>query len=86
MPRFHADVDIRTIDDYAVSVIKHLHPDGSQRPGGALVTESRTTAIVDAPSRRTGPGCLYEVTVELTDGTSHTVDGVLAHHLGGVGR
>jgi len=54
MPRFHADVDIRTIDDYAVSVIKHLYPDGSQRPGGALVTESRTTAIVNAhlPKRR----------------------------------
>jgi hypothetical protein len=63
-----------TFDDYAVSVIKHLHPDGTQKTGGALVTDAESIAIVDVHLPKDRAGFAYEVTVDLADGTSRTLN------------
>ncbi|MDF3305291.1 hypothetical protein P3H15_09685 [Rhodococcus sp. T2V] len=62
-----------TFDDYAVSVIKHVHPDGRQKTGGALVNETETIMITDVHLPKDRAGFAYEVTVDLEDGTSRTL-------------
>jgi hypothetical protein len=63
-----------TFDDYAISVIKHVHPDGRQKTGGALVTDGGAIPISDVHLPKDRAGFAYEVTVDLADGTSRTLD------------
>ncbi len=65
-----------TFENYAVSVIKHLHPDGSQKAGGAVVTDDDTIMITDVHLPKDRAGFAYEVTVDLTDGSTRTMDRV----------
>jgi hypothetical protein len=65
-----------TFDDYAISIIKHLHPDGSQRAGGALTNDAEAITVIDAHLPKDRAGFASEVTVDLADGTSRTVDRV----------
>jgi hypothetical protein len=68
-----------TYDDYAVSVIKHLHPNDVQKTGGGLTTADESIPIVDLHLPKDRAGFAYEVTVDLADGTSQTLKRVDRH-------
>lgn len=54
--------------DYAVGFIKQLHPDGSQRTGGALVRDGEVTSIDDVHLVKNRAGFAQRITVDLADG------------------
>lgn len=56
--------------DHAVGFIKQLHPDGSQRTGGAVVREDSVTYIDDVHLVKNRAGFAQRVTVDLADGTN----------------
>jgi hypothetical protein len=63
-----------TYSDYAVGFIKQLHPDGSQKTGGALVRDGETIYIRDVDLVKNRAGFNQRVIVELVDGTSFTLE------------
>jgi hypothetical protein len=56
-------------DDFDLSVIKHVHPDGKQRTGGALINEAGTLPIVDVHIPKDAAGFAAETRYELADGS-----------------
>lgn len=60
-------------EDYAVGLIKQLHPDGSQKTGGAVVRDGAVQAVVDAHLPKNRAGFAHRVVVELADGSELTL-------------
>ncbi|MGM5069114.1 hypothetical protein EU244_030235 [Rhodococcus qingshengii] len=58
-----------TFDDFDIAVIKHLHPDGVQRTGGALVNDSGTIPILDVHIPKDIAGFAIETRYDLADGS-----------------
>jgi hypothetical protein len=58
-----------TFDDFDIAVIKHLHPDGVQRTGGALINDSGTVPILDVHIPKDIAGFAIETRYDLADGT-----------------
>jgi hypothetical protein len=58
-----------TFDDFEVSVIKHLHPDGVARTGGGLVNDEGVTRILDVHIPKDAAGFAIETRYDLADGT-----------------
>jgi len=63
-----------TFKEYAVGFIKQLHPDGTQRTGGALVRDGEVRYIRDAHLVKNRAGFAQRVTVDLVDGSSLTLE------------
>lgn len=61
-----------SLQDYAVGVIKQLHPDGSQKTGGALVRDGVVNTVVDAHLPKNRAGFAQRVIVDLADGSEVT--------------
>jgi len=62
-----------TFEDYAVGLIKQLHPDGSQKTGGGLVRDGMAHSIVDAHLPKNRAGFAQHVIVDLADGSEVTL-------------
>jgi hypothetical protein len=62
-----------TFEDYAVGLIKQLHPDGSQKTGGALVRDGIVHNIVDAHLPKNRAGFAQRVVVDVADGSEVTL-------------
>lgn len=62
-----------TFEDHAVGFIKQLHPDGSQKTGGALVRDGVVNTIVDAHLTKNRAGFAHRVVVDLADGAEVTL-------------
>ncbi|MFE3055746.1 hypothetical protein [Nocardia sp. NPDC059239] len=58
-----------TTDDFDIAVIKHLHPDGSQRTGGGIISDAGTIPVVDVHIPKDIAGFAIETRYDLADGT-----------------
>jgi hypothetical protein len=62
-----------TFDDYAVGLIKQLHPDGSQKTGGGVVRDEVVQTIVDAHLPKNRAGFAQRVIIDVADGSEITL-------------
>lgn len=61
-------------DDFDVAVIKHLHPDGVQRTGGAVISDKGTVPILDVHIPKDIAGFAIETRYDLADGTELVIE------------
>jgi hypothetical protein len=64
-----------SFDDFEVSVIKHLHPDGVARAGGGLVNDDAVVPVRDVHIPKDAAGFAIETRFEFEDGTELVIDG-----------
>ena len=63
-----------TYSDHAVGFIKQLHPDGTQKTGGAVVRHGQTVYIDDVHLVKNRAGFNQRIVVNLVDGTRFTLE------------